>query len=303
MVSVSIITPTYNRAEIIGRAVDSIQRQTHKDAEHIVVDDGSTDGTQRLIEERNGDQIPLRYNRLETNLGANAARNRGIELANGEYISFLDSDDEYLPERLEQTVAALDDADETVAGIVHPYLIIDENGIERPSKTPSGAITLDDLRGGYPIGGFSCMLFHRSAIERIGGLDPKLPASQDYDLCIRVLKDFNIIGITKILAKCYREGGISASIERKRAAQKAIWEKHGDILSESLRNRQSYTLAHQYALAGQMADARREFWRAFRGDPGPLELYHVLLSTAGKCPFDAGMIFKRRLYGMLRSVR
>lgn len=104
MPAVSIVLPTYNRADVIGRALDSVHRQTFADWELIVVDDGSTDGTATLFQ----DSDPrIRYVRQE-NRGVYAARNRGLSLAQGRYITFLDSDDEWLPHYLALTTAFLD---------------------------------------------------------------------------------------------------------------------------------------------------------------------------------------------------
>ena len=104
MPTVSIVLPTYNRADVIGRALDSVHRQTFDDWELIVVDDGSTDGTAMLFQ----DSDPrIRYVRQE-NRGVYAARNHGLSLARGRYLTFLDSDDEWLPHYLALTTAFLD---------------------------------------------------------------------------------------------------------------------------------------------------------------------------------------------------
>lgn len=93
---ISVIIPTYNRKELLPRAVDSIFVQTVQDFEIIIADDGSTDGTEAMVREKYHDPR-IRYERLEKNSGVHAARNRGLDLAKGEYIVLLDSDDELLP--------------------------------------------------------------------------------------------------------------------------------------------------------------------------------------------------------------
>jgi len=101
--AISIITPTYNRRDALQRAIASVRGQTFEDYEHIVVDDGSADGTADTIAGvRDG---RLRFVRFDDRRGANAARNHGIGMAQSLLVTFLDSDDEFLPSRLERSIA------------------------------------------------------------------------------------------------------------------------------------------------------------------------------------------------------
>ena len=97
---VSVILPTYNRAQLIAQAIQSVLDQTYQDFELIIVDDGSKDETEEVVNSFDDERI--RYARHEENKGANAARNTGIAMARGEYIAFQDSDDKWLPEKLER---------------------------------------------------------------------------------------------------------------------------------------------------------------------------------------------------------
>jgi len=96
---ISVIIPSYNRANTIGRAIQSALSQSYQDFEIIVIDDGSTDHTEEVI--RSFQDSRIRYIRHNRNRGGSAARNTGIHAARGEYIAFLDSDDEWLPQKLE----------------------------------------------------------------------------------------------------------------------------------------------------------------------------------------------------------
>src|ERR1700728_3850120 len=106
---VSVVIPTYNRAATIGRTLDSVVRQTHRPLEIIVVDDGSSDDTLRAVD-RQGCTVPLTVLALGDNQGAAAARNQGIALARGDFVAFLDSDDEWQPDKIAKQLAALDAA-------------------------------------------------------------------------------------------------------------------------------------------------------------------------------------------------
>ena len=98
MPEVSVIIPTYNRAKIVTKAIDSVLAQTYKDFEIVVVDDGSIDNTKEVI--HNFKNRVIRYTRNRENRGQAYARNKGVKIAKGEYIAFLDSDDFWLPNKL-----------------------------------------------------------------------------------------------------------------------------------------------------------------------------------------------------------
>jgi glycosyltransferase involved in cell wall biosynthesis len=125
---VSVIIPTYNRADMIGRTIDSINRQTYASIEIVVVDDGSTDHTDEVIESlsANSKRHIVYYKKL--NGGCASARNRGLELANGELIAFLDSDDTWKPNAVESMVAALEDSKADF--VYSPAIEVFENGSE-----------------------------------------------------------------------------------------------------------------------------------------------------------------------------
>jgi len=111
---ISIITPTYNRAHLLPRAWASLKAQTFSDFEWIVVDDGSTDETESVVASFNDPRI--RYIKLPKNRGVNAARNRGIEASRAPYLVFLDSDDEMVPEALEEMLKAWEEVDDPMVG-------------------------------------------------------------------------------------------------------------------------------------------------------------------------------------------
>lgn len=297
MVRVSVITPTLDRANVLVRALDSVQSQTFGDLEHVVIDGGSTDGTVELLEEYADARVPVRAEEFTDEPGVGAARNRGLELATGEFIAFLDSDDEYVPECLATTVCALEGTD--YVGATNRHLIVDRTGVTYPSRTPVGEITPSALREGNAIGTPSSTTFRRSVLDEVGGFDPDIPSAEDYELYLRVLECGPMLGLPDHLLRYYRQDdSMTADPESKATAQRLLWEKHGDRLSEGLRARQAYSLAHSYAVTGRMTEARRLFGRSLRGRPSPLTAYHYVLAALGKGPFDAGMYLKRRCYGV-----
>lgn len=116
---VSVVIPLYNKSSTIARAINSVLNQTFNDFEVIIVDDGSTDNSAKVVSEFNDSRILLFQ---QANQGPGAARNKGIELSNGYYISFLDADDEWLPGFLEESLNLLCNADDSTAAIFSGYI-------------------------------------------------------------------------------------------------------------------------------------------------------------------------------------
>src|SRR5262245_33236726 len=104
---VSVVIPTHNRAYGLAETIDSVLGQTYPNIEVVLIDDGSTDGTDTLIQERYGADARVRYVRQDKS-GTNIARNHGLRLAKGELVALLDSDDIFLPWKIEMEVACLD---------------------------------------------------------------------------------------------------------------------------------------------------------------------------------------------------
>ena len=178
---VSAIVPTYNRAHLLPRALASIANQSHRDIEVIVVDDGSSDETDRVVHGISASfPFLIRYYR-QPNGGCASARNLGLQVASGDAVAFLDADEEWTPDALERLVGALET---TGAGFVYsPAIEVDEMGretIERPvaaqhpERLARDHFECSNLRNG-------ATLFRRSAIDAVGELDESLQHNEDSD--------------------------------------------------------------------------------------------------------------------------
>lgn len=188
--SVSAIVPTYNRSRLLTRAIRSIIGQTYPPAEIVVVDDGSSDDTQSTIRAYAG-EIPLVYIRLERNAGGAAARNTGIMQAKGDYVAFLDSDDEWQPDHLRilMGAAAFRSGDFAVAGSA---LRIGKNprvlpGREYPLRR-SVPEKLHFVLSGALAFQTSTLLMPRETARRFM-FDPHLRRHQDWDLVFRMIEN------------------------------------------------------------------------------------------------------------------
>jgi glycosyltransferase involved in cell wall biosynthesis len=182
-VSIAVIIPCYNRAHMLGRAVDSIFSQQLQPGEIIVVDDGSTDDTESLIRTNYGAEV--HYLR-QPNAGVSAARNRGLRFSSADWLAFLDSDDTWLPEKLALQWAALQSLPD--CRIIHSNEIWVRNG-RRVNQMPKhrkygGRIYQRCLP--LCVISPSSVLIHREVFEEVGLFDESLPACEDYDLWLRI---------------------------------------------------------------------------------------------------------------------
>jgi len=186
---VSVVIPTYNRAEIIGRAIRSVQAQTFEDWELIVVDDASEDETEEVVAAFEDTRI--RYIQHVENRGGAAARNTGIRNSRGEYIAFLDSDDEWLPQKLEGQIRVFEKASESV-GLVYTGMIRKKDEYtKRKPPVYSGWIE-EKLYLENVIGSCSVGVIKSNVTNEVGYFDKKLDSAQDKDYWLRVSKVFKI---------------------------------------------------------------------------------------------------------------
>lgn len=233
--TVSIIMPCYNEASRIDRSIASVQAQTLHDWELIVVDDGSTDDSWQVLTALSASDTRIRILRQQ-NAGAAAARNRGLPLANGRFIAFLDADDTWEPQFLEAMSSALDSNAE--AGIAYcgwqnlglpggqglPFVPPD---YETPAKLE---ILLEGCR--WPIHG---ALTRAPLIRGCGGFDETLSSCMDYDLWLRLGTEQRLHRVPEVLAYYHHHGGVQITCDRSRIAlnhfrtQRKFLEDHPEV--------------------------------------------------------------------------
>ena len=201
MPRVSVIIPTYDRADILPRAVDSVLGQTFEDLELVVVDDASMDETPHVLAEYDDDR--LHYVRHSENQGGSAARNTGLEHATGEYVAFLDSDDAWRPRKLDRQVAELDRRDddwvavycdaEFVTDDPHPIRtaatrLLDQVGGPNPPSEGGEELVRYVLADELHTSAGSTLLARRETVEAIDGFDESFDRFQDPEFLIRLLR-------------------------------------------------------------------------------------------------------------------
>ena len=211
--TIAVIIPTFNRASLLPRAIASVLNQTFGDFELVVMDDGSTDDTEKLpILHQNENR--LKYIRMSSNRGVSAARNAGVASTTAPFLAFLDSDDQWLPKKLEKQVSWLNrHADMNI--VQTKEIWIRHGSRVNPPKTHEKF--QGDLFGASlercmvtP----SSVMLTRELFEQTGGFNESLPACEDYDLWLRITSHYEAGLVNEYLLKRYggHEDQLSATV-------------------------------------------------------------------------------------------
>ncbi|MCB0164572.1 MAG: glycosyltransferase family 2 protein [Anaerolineae bacterium] len=258
----SIIIPTYNRAHLLSRAVQSVLNQTFSDFELIIVDDASPDNTAEVVEAFYDNRII--YIRPEKNGGASASRNLGVRRARGEFISFLDDDDEYLPQFLAETYRVLNDAPADIGFSwcsVRKVRDTSHGEIEVKDimavSNDRGSSSQTNLQAGTGFG----LTIRASCFSTVGLFDETLSNMEDSDFLMRMSDSFGYKTIPEVLIKIHLHDGpqLTDPTPKKAEALKRFIAKHQEHLSQTP---QKWILAHRtlaelYYQTGYKAEGRK----------------------------------------------
>ncbi len=220
---VSVVIPTYNRIDLLTRAVDSVQNQTYPNIEIIVVDDGSQKDPADVL---NGYKN-LHFFRNPKNLGASYSRNLGLSKANGIFINFLDDDDILFPEKIEKQVKVFLAASEPSLGIVTCHSKDERSGRPKIKYNRVKGDIYRALLDRYIVSGTETLLMKTAAVKSVGGFDEQLQSSQEYDLLIRLCKDHTIDFVDEVLTREFRSvDQISTNFDKKIQGARHLYSKH-----------------------------------------------------------------------------
>jgi len=285
---VSVVIPVFNGAPFVAKAVTSVRAQTVKDVEIIVVDDGSTDGTQAVLADL---QQTMGITWFQQDHGGPArSRNRGIAAARGEFVALLDCDDVWLPEKLEAQLAIMRARPEV--GLVHSdYEVVDDNGsvLERVKARQSTEPLVRAFVGGHAALP-STLLVRREVLEKVGALNPELYGSEDSDLTIRLYIATKFDCVDRVLVRKlqrghgYRDMAFDEATHREKVLSSRERFLAGLERMEPLTRERHAALDYEWAnyflargfLAGrrgQRTEARRFYARAIRKAPFRLRGY------------------------------
>jgi glycosyltransferase involved in cell wall biosynthesis len=210
---VSVIIPTHNRAEMLNRAVNSVLTQTMKDFELIVVSDGSTDNTQEVMEKIKDQRVC--FLKRESEKGAAAARNTGIQASRGKYVAFLDDDDEWLPTKLERQILVIQNAQREV-GLVYHWMEYTRDGCVLETRKPTlRGYIFPEMLDKQAITNSSTLLIKRKVLDIVHGFDERLWRGNDADFIQRITKHFHVDYVPEVLCKVYVGHNDRISINNK----------------------------------------------------------------------------------------
>ena len=266
-IKISVIVPTHNRAHTIRRCLDSALGQTISPYEVIVIDDASTDDTISVVKSISDER--LRLITMPSNKGAQAARNVGIKNAQGDYIAFLDSDDEWVPEKLEWQMKEI-----AIRG--KPCVIHGAGWIYKEQENTREIFPMPRLNGfvykellAKPGSLYPCLFVPKKDLAEIGFLDEKTPSFQEWDISIALAKQLEFVFIDKPLMIYHIHGGDTISKNRIKEAEgwQYIVEKYSE---EILKNVGAKVLAQHYSRiatlylnAGERQRACKFFYLAY----------------------------------------
>jgi glycosyltransferase involved in cell wall biosynthesis len=266
MPDVSIIIPTYNRRYVLGRAIESALGQTFRDFELIIVDDASTDETQTLVQGYNDPRvINIRHS---INKGAPAARNTGLRTARGEFIAFLDSDNEWYPARIEKQLELFSRLPASVGVVYADNIVVDESNsvIGEWKFGLRGNLYREFLQ--RPFMDFITPLIRAECFRKIGPMDEKVPSYQEWDTFLRISEFFEFDFVPEILAvyHLHKHDRISKNPLDEAAGWSYVYRKHRTRMLATLSRR--VLIEHHRNLARLCRD----------GGAYGRYCYHVILS-------------------------
>lgn len=275
MVKVSVVIPTYNRADLLPRAINSVLSQTMQDLEVIVVSDGSTDDTEVVVDRIQNRDNRVRFEHYHPGRGGNYARNEGIRLSKGEFVAFLDDDDEWLPSKLDRQLSLMEQNPKMVLCYTGVHVVYVNENIEysflpKNEGDLSRMILLDNC-----IGSTSTPMVRKSVFEKSGFFDNDLSALQDYDLWIRITQCGEIGVVKEELINYYNYRGtkqVSAVTAKYEHALAYINNKYKDLFAQMSESEKTTKLINEYILLGNKSMRNNEKKKA-------REYYKMVLKT------------------------
>ncbi|HRV96121.1 MAG TPA: glycosyltransferase [Anaerolineae bacterium] len=277
---ISVIIPNYNHGQYIIDAIDSILRQDYHNYEIIVIDDGSTDNTGKIVA-KYGDKVNYIW---QENQGLSAARNHGIRLAKGDFIALLDADDIYEPDFMSTLIDILQQ-NPSADGIFCGYQFVDNVDIPLPGGE-ARSISANQLYDVLLDGNFlvpESILIRRYCYEAVGPFDESLRACEDWDMWLRISKQYQIIGTDKILTR-HRvlPGSMSTDPIRMLNNRLTVLEKHFGSLTGSsadwtLQKRKAYGYGYLTSCVEYLQ--YQDIDRAYECFRKMVEVYPDLLTT------------------------
>lgn len=284
---VSVILPTYNRSRTLGRAIDGVLAQSYRDFELIVVDDGSTDGTEGLLAAVADSR--LRVIKGSQRRGAAHARNAGIRAARGQLVAFQDSDDEWLPGKLECQVGLLESGPDEVGWVGGAYLV--DSGTTRREVRSRALERGDDYDGELFIGEpfvTPTWLVRRKSLLDAGLFDETMPCLEDWDLIFKLASRCRFRSVADvILVRHASADSLFSDIAKRKAGLEVMLTRHRERWQRQPHQyaRWCTELGRLHGLQGARGACRAWLYKSLQARPfqlGAVGLYAATL--LGRAP-------------------
>lgn len=286
---VSVIIPTHNRSELLKTAVKSLENQSHQNFEIIIIDDFSTDDTVEVVSQMKDDRII--FLKHDINKGGSEARNTGIKRATGRFIGFLDSDDQWLPDKLEKQLKLFENQPDV--GVIYTGVqVVNENNQPTRKIVPEyrGDI-LPKLFESNCIDTTSSVLIKKEVLDQVQGFDSGLPSCQDWDLYIRLAQVTKFDFVKESMVLFYHHSGerITTNKQSVLNGHLSIFEKYKGL---AVKQRKStfrrfiltiWKVIFRTGIIGQNKEtirlSRRILEEGFKGNRLSLKFLFYYLST------------------------
>ena len=248
---VSVVIPTYNREKTLPRAVESVINQTYTNWELIIVDDASKDNTEKLVKKYLSEKI--KYFKNPENKQKSYSRNYGIKQARGEFIAFLDSDDEWLPEKLEEQINVV--GDEYDGCFTGAYKFEIDKKVARTPKIQD-SLMIDVLKNNISISIGSTGFVRKTLLDKVGGFREDMTVNEDIELVVKLAGIGEFVVLDKPLINIYdidKPRDASRVLEAKEKVlkyRKEQIEELPSIIQKTIYARQYISVARAYAVEG-----------------------------------------------------
>lgn len=285
---ISVIIPTHNRPKLLVQAVRSVLAQTYHDLEVIIVDDGMEQRAAEVVGRINDPRA--RYIAHDRELGGSAARNTGVKAAHGDYIAFLDDDDQWLPQKLEVQMAQFEqspaDVGFCVCAVTNVYDDHEENSVVPDGVGNYFDLALGNFRGFLTV----TLIIKKYVLDDVGGFNESLPSHQETDLILRIAKKYKGVLISQPLVRVNMKGGhqrTGSNVTRKIAGREMILKKYFDDFKKDpdLLALNYFWLGLLYRKNKQYNEARKRFVQAMKTRCTIRYVLHYLSMTFAGLPY------------------
>lgn len=283
---ISVVIPTYNRADLLPRAIQSVLNQTFKDFELIVVDDGSTDNTEEIVAGFRRQIGNVFYVRQPNSGQCADPKNHGIELSTGRYLAFLDSDDEWLPRKLEMQLQLLEN--KPALGFVGCNITVFDNktGLTLRTHDLDRYVRNDFVEEVLKLNVLtpSAVMVRRAVIDNVGVFDTELKVADDLDMWLRISDKYAFGFVPEFLLRYCIHGGSmlgNLRIKNETIEYERIFAKHRERMARypSVYRSALRRLGSKYCAMGESPKGRAYYAQALRSDPRSLKMRLLYLSS------------------------